>query len=663
MKKRFYSIIIFLFFFASLHSQDSLRILELQQSLHSAKADSTKARLLISLGYEFRNSKPDSGVFYTKQGLQIATHLNDTKKIISASTQIGKLYYKLSDDDSSMKYYNEALKLTEQIKDTASLSNIHISIGYTLSRTDRTSEMLSEFITALQLAEKINNKVKTSDALYALSDYYMNLEEFAKAQPYLRKSLEIDKELGNESFIATDYQYLGRCVSGLDSAKEAEHYFQNAIDMFGEQKDNFHLATAYSYLANFYNSEEDYKKSVENYLLAQQLMKELGAQTEFTDITDNIANEYLRMKDYNNAEKYAQQGLRVAEEIHADQQVLYLNKTMATLSALRGNYEDAFNYESKVPVLMDSLNAREQKDKMVEMLTKFETEEKEKENHILKAENETAIANLDRNHAWLIAAGITLLLLSLLTYIIFRNRQTKVKNIKVLEDLNEKLEKQKEEISRMNTILQLRALRAQMNPHFIFNCMSSIQECMLTDRLDDANNYLSKLSKLLRMVLNHSDDESVTLDTELEMLKLYLELESVRLKDGFRYEIEVDEEIYSEEINVPTLVLQPFAENAIWHGLLNKPSDRELKIHIEVNHETLRCTVRDNGVGRVKAAEINSSRKKHQSKGMELVKKRLAILREKSQQPKTGFNIQDLYDANHEPEGTMVEIILPISEL
>src|SRR6185295_10825540 len=101
----------------------------------------------------------------------------------------------------------------------------------------------------------------------------------------------------------------------------------------------------------------------------------------------------------------------------------------------------------------------------------------------------------------------------------------KIKNIKVLEELNEKLKKQTEEISRMNSILELRALRAQMNPHFIFNCMSSIQECILTGKIDDADKYLSKLSRLLRMVLEHSEQESIPLDKELEMLELYLQLE------------------------------------------------------------------------------------------------------------------------------------------
>jgi LytS/YehU family sensor histidine kinase len=186
---------------------------------------------------------------------------------------------------------------------------------------------------------------------------------------------------------------------------------------------------------------------------------------------------------------------------------------------------------------------------------------------------------------------------------------------------------------------------------------------MLTGRLDEANIYLSKLSRLLRMVLVHSDDENITLSKELEMLSLYLELESLRFKGSFLYNIDVDEEIVTEDILVPALILQPFAENAIWHGLLKNHDNRQLNICIRLKQEMLQCIIRDNGIGRAKAASLKSKHSKNDSRGVKLIEKRIKILKDQLQEPDTAIHITDLYDLNNEPEGTKVEIILPIITL
>ena len=276
-------------------------------------------------------------------------------------------------------------------------------------------------------------------------------------------------------------------------------------------------------------------------------------------------------------------------------------------------------------------------------------------------QNEIAIAPLQRNRFFLVAAIASLLLLACLLYMIYKNKEGKAKHIKALETLNTQLQQQKDEIIRMNTLLQLKALRAQMNPHFIFNCMSSVQECILLGQVDDANKYLSKLSRLLRMVLLFAEEESISLDKELEMLELYLELESVRLKQNFRFIIQVDESIFSEEVFVPTLILQPFAENAIWHGLMHKENNRLLTIKINAENDWLQCSGVDNGIGRQKAAQMMQFKKHHQSKGLKIIEDRLQIIKQRSGVPETGFRIIDLFSDSGESSGTQVLITLPIA--
>jgi len=144
---------------------------------------------------------------------------------------------------------------------------------------------------------------------------------------------------------------------------------------------------------------------------------------------------------------------------------------------------------------------------------------------------------------------------------------------------------------------RLQSLRLQMNPHFLFNALNSIQQMILANEEMVATRYLSRFSKLLRMVLLHSDKESITLREEIDILKMYIELESVRFKESFTYSIHCDESIEVEEIKIPTLLIQPFVENAIWHGLMHKENNRRLTVTFTEMQDFLQCIIEDNGVG------------------------------------------------------------------
>lgn len=228
-------------------------------------------------------------------------------------------------------------------------------------------------------------------------------------------------------------------------------------------------------------------------------------------------------------------------------------------------------------------------------------------------------------------------------------------------------EKQKAEIEVLQnkqkaTESRLQSLRLQMNPHFLFNALNSIQQMILANEEMVATRYLSRFSKLLRSILIHSDKELISLKEELDILKLYVELESVRFKEAFQYEIYCDEDIDVDEIKIPTLLIQPFVENAIWHGLMHKEGMRNLKISFEEKGDLVQCIVEDNGIGRQKAKEMKISTgqdKKHTSKGIEVSMERLKAMQKNGGPPGTLY-IHDLVDDHGNPIGTRIEINLPI---
>lgn len=252
------------------------------------------------------------------------------------------------------------------------------------------------------------------------------------------------------------------------------------------------------------------------------------------------------------------------------------------------------------------------------------------------------------------------------------NARLQEENIQALEGklLAEKEAREKEskvaELNQEVTNQQLTALRAQMNPHFIFNALNSIQKYIVTGSVDEANSYLSKFSRLQRMILAYSEENFITLDKEIEILRLYLELEQLRLTQEFHFDILLDPEIEPEEIHLPPMILQPFAENAIWHGLIPKQGDKELRIEFRLDgDDVLRCIVEDNGIGRKAAqkmkAEKQGDKTVNKSKGMAMVHDRLKLLEKKYG---TSFRVL-IIDKEDQPPGipgTRVEMDIPLVE-
>jgi CheY-like chemotaxis protein len=209
--------------------------------------------------------------------------------------------------------------------------------------------------------------------------------------------------------------------------------------------------------------------------------------------------------------------------------------------------------------------------------------------------------------------------------------------------------------------LEMQVLRAQMNPHFIFNCLSSINRFILKNESETASDYLTKFSRLIRMVLNNSNKNLIILEDELEMLRLYLDLEKLRFKNSFDYSITFHNNFDAASIFIPPLLLQPFAENAIWHGLIHKEGQGVLEIAFELDNNMLICYITDNGIGRKKAEALKSkSAEKQKSMGMQITADRLALLNKDVEQ--TTFSVEDLVDAEGRAAGTKVTLKIRYKE-
>lgn len=207
--------------------------------------------------------------------------------------------------------------------------------------------------------------------------------------------------------------------------------------------------------------------------------------------------------------------------------------------------------------------------------------------------------------------------------------------------------------------MEMQVIKAQMNPHFIFNAINSVQQFILVNDNDNARKYLVKFSRLLRMILESSHEDSISLENEIDILTRYIEIEALRFERSFTYEIVTDAGLNTSRIKIPQMLIQPLVENAIWHGLLPKEDDRRLRIHFScADPQILVCIIDDNGVGR-NARKAEEGVSKRRSLAISFIRQRLELMN-RERNKGYGIYITDKTDAQGNSAGTSVTITLPI---
>ncbi|MFZ4708074.1 MAG: histidine kinase, partial [Bacteroidales bacterium] len=255
---------------------------------------------------------------------------------------------------------------------------------------------------------------------------------------------------------------------------------------------------------------------------------------------------------------------------------------------------------------------------------------------------------------WLFITAVVLFLVFCIYQIIrFRTNQVRT------------LEERKSEFTRQLATIEMRALQSQMNPHFIFNCINSIQGFILKNKIDEALGYLMDFAKILRQTLENASKEYISLEEELQYIQYYLSLELMRFDQKFRVEIVLPEDINTQNIQIPPMIIQPHVENAIRHGLLHKQVENGLlTIKFSTDNGIFNCIIEDNGVGRQKSREIESWKQhSHKPQSTRITQDRIDLLNKSTQSDKYRVTISDLHSDIGEGTGTRVDIMLPLITL
>jgi LytS/YehU family sensor histidine kinase len=306
----------------------------------------------------------------------------------------------------------------------------------------------------------------------------------------------------------------------------------------------------------------------------------------------------------------------------------------------RGDWQKAYHYQAILTRSRDSLNALVRNRDLIELQTKYETSRKEQQIEQLSLENQYKDARLDQSRVYLASLGAMIIMLIIIGILLIR--QDKIR------------------AQQRTVVLEQKLLRSQMNPHFIFNSMASIQDFIISRDARSAAIYLSRFAGLIRNILDASINESIPVRKEIETIEHYLHLQKVRLEEKFDFVINKDEAFEDDRLRIPALLVQPFVENAIEHGIRNKTGKGLVKVEFLLRDHWLSIVVEDDGVGRARAREFAELKKKdHASVSTSLIQERLKLLNRKSRS-KITLEIRDLYDNAGEAAGTRVEIVVPV---
>jgi tetratricopeptide (TPR) repeat protein len=432
--------------------------------------------------------------------------------------------------------------------------------------------------------------------------------------------------------------------------------YMEALEVIRKHGSNDDLAYALGNIGDLYEEIHDYDQAISYNLQALEIRRGLSNKRGLASPLIGVGHVYYKMNEYKQAEKYLNEGITVAQETGTKHLLQEGYADLSAIYAAKGDFKKAFNFNVLTNQWKDSIYNENTSQQVNTLKTRYETSEKNKQIAILAKEKEVQEKETQRQSTIkkaFIVGFILVIVLAALTIYAFRQRLLLMKTSNEIKEVN---------LKHQLSELEMKALRAQINPHFLFNCLNSINRMIVKGENENASLYLKKFSKLVRLIVENVETNRVSLDNELSLIEAYIQLEELRFKGKIGYEISIDENIEKENTFLPPMVLQPFVENAIWHGLMYKDADEQgrIKIVVKEDDEALLCTIEDNGIGRARSEQLKEENAdKTKSVGLKITEERLKLLnRERLQELVKIIDLKDTFDA---ATGTRVEISIPLS--
>ena len=563
-----------------------------------------------------------------------------------AINQLGRKYRNTSQFSKALALHQRALEIAEESDNLEFRVYALNMLSVVYRRSDAIKSALDYSQDALELAETVENpddglKRGINVALNGIGNIYQTLEQYDIAIEQFKRSMELERQLNNKLGLAINNQNIGECLESQGSLEEALEYYRTSLSYNEEIDNDMGRIICRNSIAQIFiktNKTDEAIDILERTLIAS---KEQGDQFLTSSVYISLGWALMQNKRLVEAEKNLQKGLDLAKKFTLPRSISQANRLLSELATNQGDYKSALNYFREAQEFDKEISNDRNLRYVNDMIMRYESEKRTNELKELAEENESVKLELVKNRTRLLISGIAIALLAGILYILYRQYQ--LKNEKKLLTLEQSM------------------LRSQMNPHFLFNSLNSIKLYIINNEKKNAVHYLNKFSKLIRKILEASSLKEIPLADELETVELYMNIENIRFSNEINFDTNIAEGIDPHNVKIPSLILQPFLENALWHGLSSKEGDKNILLEVNKGEEEgfIDIAISDNGIGRG-AAEIIKQNKvlKRKSVGIDITKERLSNF-SRDYQNSFDLEILDLFDKAGNALGTKVLLHIP----
>lgn len=593
--------------------------------------------------------EPQKAFGYIESALEYSINNKDKAVEAKSYNTLGIVNSTLKQYDLSITYFKKTIALAKYI----SPEDLNIAY-YNLAKS---YEMLDQYDLSLEYYNKSLNQYKSykqPDSVvvvrHDIARIYTLKKEYSKALADYEDILKMEEQTGNIPQQSTTNALMGDVYLNTQRNKEATENYSKAVQFADQSQDKDLQIKSRRKLSKALRANQEYEKE----LTVRQEALSFGQSNDETDVVAEenleIGKVYIQQNKPEQAVGYLQNSIKLSEQIGDKQKKGAALQTLSTAFKNQGAYDKALLAYQEYAAITDALyTERENKLKKdldviakvnrklqrIELLERdFEINRKTLVN--LQREQELSKRELSTQRKISYALVFVLLAISGASFFVYKSSLQR---------------------RRANLLLALKSLRSQMNPHFIFNSLNSVNSYIAQNNERMANKYLSDFSQLMRSVMENSKYEFVAITSEIDIIGLYLKLEHSRFRDKFDYTFEIDEGIKNSEIEIPPMLIQPYIENAVWHGLRYKEEKGVLEVTMRKKDDNIFVQIADDGIGRKRSVELKTTnQKRNSSTGLKNTKSRLDIINEIY---KTKFAITIRDKIPESQSGTVVEIYIP----
>ena len=628
--------------FAQTSKSDSLIVL-----VSKTKNDIDKVQLYNAIAEEYKTSNPTAMLQYADKALALARKIDYKTAEGYALLHKGNANIIIGNYKEALLLFSDAQHLFETL-DTNSenkkgLAKALGSIGIVFSEQSNYSKALQYYLKSVKIYEALKEEQTLAKLYNNIGIVYHSQGNEFKSLEFFTKAQKIQERLRDKN-IGITYTNIANGYLKQNNLAKALEFYQLAKKTLDNNPNPRALGEWHNNMGLYFQAEKNTTKAIESWQNAIQTFQTINDKFGMADTYIYLAQEYLTQNDLEKTKQFANKALVLATELEVLEQMMLSEKLLSDCYAKQNNTTLALEHFKRYSQAKDSLTNEATIRKSVEEELNFDFEKREtlqqkeieKRDLLLKEESK-------RNTMQLIFAALFGLLLFGFIFLIYNRMQLK-KNLTLQKELSE---------------YEQKALHLQMNPHFVFNCLGSISSFIVQNGTDSAIKYLSKFSKLMRLTLEYSKESLIPIDKEIEGLQNYLELEQLRFNNMFSFTITKSNAI-DDDVALPPLLLQPFIENAIIHGVIPKKEMGSIAIDFTIENESLVCIIEDNGIGfeQSKIAKKDSVIA-HKSMALDITKKRLELM-ETSTSMKANVEIIELKNDKNEIQGTKVILKIPV---